>query len=325
MIRTLTALFVLFASPVVAQCSGHNLINAMSASERHALRQQADSHPHARGLLFRATRGDEDVVLMGTYHLDDPRMDALAARVAPMMDNASTLLVEAGPKEQAALEKHFMDDPSSLLVSDGPTLPERLTPSERAQFRAAMAARGIPPRLANRYRPWYVAMLLGMPPCSMGKEQTAGLDQRLMDIATERHVPIRALEPWQTALDISADLPEQEQVTSVRMSLPMEKQADDAAITLADSYFNSEPRLIWEFMQQSTPALPGQTTADVHAEFAKTEKTLLIDRNKAWIPVIENACKDGPVVAAFGALHLSGDQGVLALLEREGFTISRLD
>ena len=31
------------------------------------------------------------------------------------------------------------------------------------------------------------------------------------------------------------------------------------------------------------------------------------------------------VLAAFGALHLSGTDGVLALLERRGFTLERLD
>ena len=37
------------------------------------------------------------------------------------------------------------------------------------------------------------------------------------------------------------------------------------------------------------------------------------------------ALDQGPVFAAFGALHLSGKDGVLALLEREGFTLERLD
>jgi hypothetical protein len=34
--------------------------------------------------------------------------------------------------------------------------------------------------------------------------------------------------------------------------------------------------------------------------------------------------QNGPVFAAFGALHLSGDQGVLALLQSAGFTITAL-
>jgi uncharacterized protein len=48
-------------------------------------------------------------------------------------------------------------------------------------------------------------------------------------------------------------------------------------------------------------------------------------RNRAWIPVLVTAATEAPVVAAFGALHLSGQDGVLALLEAEGFTLQRLD
>ena len=47
-------------------------------------------------------------------------------------------------------------------------------------------------------------------------------------------------------------------------------------------------------------------------------------RNRAWIPVLTGAASKGPVFAAFGALHLSGQDGVLNLLQREGFTLEEL-
>ncbi|MFY8146044.1 MAG: TraB/GumN family protein [Rhodobacter sp.] len=34
---------------------------------------------------------------------------------------------------------------------------------------------------------------------------------------------------------------------------------------------------------------------------------------------------DGPALAAFGALHLSGPDGVLALLQQAGFAVERLE
>ena len=50
----------------------------------------------------------------------------------------------------------------------------------------------------------------------------------------------------------------------------------------------------------------------------------MITRNQAWIKVIEDVAAKGPALVAFGALHLSGDQGVLQLLEQRGFTLRRL-
>jgi uncharacterized protein len=40
--------------------------------------------------------------------------------------------------------------------------------------------------------------------------------------------------------------------------------------------------------------------------------------------VLEGAAADGPAFAAFGALHLSGDEGVLNLLAGQGWTVERL-
>ncbi len=48
---------------------------------------------------------------------------------------------------------------------------------------------------------------------------------------------------------------------------------------------------------------------------------LLDDRNKAWVPEIEEACKSKKCFFAFGAAHLAGRQGVLALLMRKGYSI----
>ena len=83
--------------------------------------------------------------------------------------------------------------------------------------------------------------------------------------------------------------------------------------------------MIWEYSRWLTLQTPGMDPARVEGDFARMEASLMTERNRAWIPVIEAAAANGPVLAAFGALHLSGEDGVLALLEREGFTLERLD
>ena len=68
----------------------------------------------------------------------------------------------------------------------------------------------------------------------------------------------------------------------------------------------------------------GYTPEQVDSDFAEMEKALMSDRNQAWIPVIEAAAAKGPVFAGFGALHLSGEKGVLNLLAQDGYTITQL-
>jgi uncharacterized protein len=78
-------------------------------------------------------------------------------------------------------------------------------------------------------------------------------------------------------------------------------------------------------MRYQSLQLPDQPPEVVMAEFARMEDALMIRRNRSWIPVIEDAAAKGPVFAAFGALHLSGQDGVLNLLQGAGFKIERLE
>jgi uncharacterized protein len=107
-------------------------------------------------------------------------------------------------------------------------------------------------------------------------------------------------------------------------TLAVDDRAEDYSATLADSYFAGESRMIWEYMRDESYALPGYTRDQIDAEFARMEEALMITRNRAWIPVLTEAATRGPVFAAFGALHLSGEEGVLNLLQEEGFTLEQL-
>ncbi len=49
---------------------------------------------------------------------------------------------------------------------------------------------------------------------------------------------------------------------------------------------------------------------------------LLKDRNEKWIPRIEEAVNNKSCFIAVGALHLAGDDGIIALLRKNGYTLS---
>jgi hypothetical protein len=54
------------------------------------------------------------------------------------------------------------------------------------------------------------------------------------------------------------------------------------------------------------------------------EYDLLTKRNQNWIPKIIAAAKKGSTFVAVGAMHLPGDDGVLRLLESEGYTVKAI-
>lgn len=323
-LATLVALLTLTA-PLQAQCVGKNLIEALAPAERAALDAATANAPYSVGNYWRATRGDQTVTLIGTYHLDDPRHATTMAALTPMIAAASTVLVEAGPDEEAALHAHLARDPGVMVITSGPTLPEQLPEAEWQALSAAMRARGIPPFMAAKFQPWYIAAVLGIPPCAMAKAASSkGLDGLVMDAATNANVPIKALEPYDTVFGIFGSMSDDDQLSMIKSTLMMEEFSTDYSVTLADTYFSQDTRLIWEFTRLQALAMPGYTPEQIEREFARMEEALMSKRNRAWIPVITAGAESGPILAAFGALHLSGKDGVLALLERAGFKLERL-
>jgi uncharacterized protein YbaP (TraB family) len=146
----------------------------------------------------------------------------------------------------------------------------------------------------------------------------------LIDAADAAGKPVQALEPFDTVFTIFDGMTPEDQLAMVTSALAMEDRSADFAVTLADAYFAEEGRLIWEFMRYESLLLPDYTSERVEAEFATMEAAMMTTRNRSWIPVITKAAANGPVLVAFGALHLSGQAGVLNLLAQEGWQIERL-
>jgi len=321
---TFATLFAL-SGPLAAECVGPNLFEVMPPDRLAAIEAAANAVPYATGNYWRATRGDEVITLIGTYHFDDPRHDATLAVIAPEIAAATTVLVEAGPEEERQLLERVGGDPSTLMITEGPTLVEMLPPEVWADLSQALTRRGIPGFMAAKFQPWYVTVLLAIPPCAMAQMTGGtGLDGLVIATAEAAGVPVRGLEPYDTVLDIFDAMTKAEQLALIETSLALEDQADAHFITLADSYFAGESRKIWELMRFASYDLPGYTRAEIDAGFLRFDELLNASRNRAWIPVLTAAAAEGPVFAAFGALHLSGYEGVLALLEAEGFRLTEL-
>jgi len=308
-----------------AQCAGQNLFDAMTPQNRDALLQAAHSYDYATGNFWRATRGGDTLILAGTYHLDDPRFAQVMQTLMPLLTGVKTLLVEAGPAEEAALRRKMAADPGTMMTPASAGLKKVLPTAEWQQLTAALLARGIPSSLGVRLRPWFVSMMLAIPPCALQMAAAGGgLDKRLISAATTNGIPIRAMEPFDTALSLFDRLNAEDQTAMIRSALKVEPQAADYLQTTADAYFSGESRLIWELNRMISADLPGTTQAQTDTEFAQMEEVMIAARNRSWIPAIEDALKNGPAFAAFGALHLSGPDGVLALLEQRGFTLQPL-
>ncbi|MDP2062598.1 MAG: TraB/GumN family protein [Phaeovulum sp.] len=322
----MAAVCLMAAAGAKAACAGANLFDALSPEIRAELRHRAAQVPHAEGLLWRAERGIERITLVGTFHFDDPRHEASMAALQPVLASARTLLVEAGPEEELLLKQALSERLDLFFVPSGPTLPDRMSAPDWQRLADAMRARGVPGFLAAKFKPWYAAMTLSLSPCALGEVAAGreGLDGRLIAEARARGLPVLAMEPYDAALTLFDLIPDGDQIDLIRAALITAEASDDYTATLADAYFAEETRLIWEFTRHDALTGSGMAAAVVEAQMRLAEDLLIARRNRAWLAPILAAAGRGPVLVASGALHLPGEAGLLALLEAEGFALTRL-
>ncbi len=325
MLSGLVTGLALLSAPALAECNGRNLFADMPADRLADITAAANAVPFPTGNYWRATRGDEVITLIGTYHFEDPRHFPTLEIISPEITAATTVLVEAGPEEEKKLMDLIASDPSMIMITEGPTLIDRLPPDLWKGLSDALSSRGIPGFMAAKMQPWYAIVTLAIPPCAIATMvDPKGLDRLVMDTAKAAGVPVRGLEPFDTVFTLFGAMTEADFQSMLHSTLAIEDQAEDYSVTLADSYFAGESRLIWEFLRAVSYDMPGYTREQVDAEYDRMEDLLMERRNLSWIPVLTKAAAEGPVFAAFGALHLSGQAGVLNLLELEGYTLTEL-
>ena len=92
-----------------------------------------------------------------------------------------------------------------------------------------------------------------------------------------------------------------------------------------DAYFAGDVARVWELSRAALTFIPDADLSHANKVFDDFADGLLDDRNQSWIDDLESAATEGPVVAVFGAAHLSGDYGVLNLMAQNGWQITRLD
>ncbi len=323
---TLFALFLL-GLPAAAKCTGQNYLDQLRADERAALAAATADIPFGRGILWGATNEDQQITVVGTMHIYDERLEPIRARIKDLVQNADLLMVEATIEDQENLQKMLAADPGILFITEGPTLPDLLDEETWNLISEAATARSIPSFMAAKMQPWYLSIMLSIPPCAAQEMFSGflGLDHLIMQDAEAAGVPMQSVESTLTIFEIFKGDPIDEQIDMLRINLLAPDVQQQMFVAMLDRYFDGDVATLWEMSRVVMENTPGMSAEEAAESFATFEKSLLVDRNQAWMPVIREASSQHDnIVIAVGAAHLIGNEGILQFLQDDGWTLSPL-
>ncbi len=142
----------------------------------------------------------------------------------------------------------------------------------------------------------------------MGK--TESYELTFEKIARENDIAIKGLETAAQQMAIFDDLTNAQQTEMVMDGIRNEDKSLEMIQNMQKMYVRQNVDSLYLMIQQE-----GGVLAEEQASF-------LDSRNKNWVPQIKELIADKKTFIAVGAGHLGGPNGVLRLLEKEGYTLT---
>ncbi len=269
----------------------------------------ASASPGATGLLWRVTAPDGAANhLFGTMHSADPRVTQLAAPVAAAFDEATRVVLELDmrPATMAATAQ-------LLMLRNGGTLQDAIPPSLYREVIKLGTDKGLPEASLAVMKPWAVGLMLATPPQKRGEF----LDKKLATMARESGKPIVGLETPDEQLSVFDGLSSADQLQLLTDIIAELDQLPQFYAEIEEAYMARDLDRIL--------ALGRQDLEGDDARLAEILLTGLIDdRNQRMAERLDVLLRNGDSFIAVGALHLPGEQGLIALLRARGYQLARI-
>ena len=273
--------------------------------------QSPAAERYERGLLWRVEgAGAPASHVFGTIHLADPRVTSLPPAVARELDRARSLTLESGL------------DPAAILVlagrmvfTDGRDLPGVAGAELFNRAARLTAGLGIPEPMLRLFKPWAVAMLLSVPP----QDTSSVLDLVLARRAAEQGKPVHELESMDEQISVFEGMSQQDQVALLKQAVDEYEQLPRQIGRVVDAYLARDLAGLWRISRESV----GTGSEECRLNDVLMRR-LLHERNVRMAERAEARLREGGAFIAVGALHLYGSGGVLALLERRGWRVTRV-
>lgn len=243
--------------------------------------------------------------LFGTMHVNDNRIVAIGDANMKYLDKTTAYAMELDP------DKMFSLGIIGKLKMGGDYSLKQMMPEHEYHIldSVAQAQLGLPMKLFDNVAPVVVMGLFESAGLQGGDSSTGEvLDLHFHSYAKKHSKKVIGIE--------TVD----EQLTALN-SLSYQEQADLLVDEIREFEKNKETGtdIVKFYVEQNLDSLGSyDNTASMPPKFYKA---LVTDRNKRMANRIPDFIKKQPTFIAIGALHLPGDEGVIALLRKKGFVV----
>ncbi|HEX5635498.1 MAG TPA: TraB/GumN family protein [Gammaproteobacteria bacterium] len=285
------------------------LISATHLTTWADTRNTASAILHGQGLLWKIEKpGMLSSHIFGTMHVSDPRVTQMPPDVDKAFEDADQFVMEMLPSPRAmeviAQGSYFQD---------GRRLKHLMEAEDYLRLSRVLTNNlQLPETLYSQMRPWAVLMLVSMPAEDMASNKV--LDMLLYHRAEQRGMDLYGLETAQQQLAALESPTLEEQLWLLNKSVARYPQLKSDVRKMLALYLQRDLDGLVALQQQHN-----QSDSEIDDRFMSE---LLDKRNHRMVARLQSLLQQGNLFIAIGALHLPGNNGVLHLLEQQGYKVT---
>ena len=266
----------------------------------------------SRGCLWEVSSEKGTLFLLGTVHLLKPGTHTVSPAAAAAFQQAGTILLELDLDEGESPESQQMFARKATL--QGETLEDKVSQETLDLAKDKTEALGLPFERLRNLKPWSLSLTLSLFKLqTLGFDPKHGVDRYYFEKGKQAGKEIRALETMEYQLDLFDGMSDRLQEEFLLQTLGELDRLGEETEQLVQAWSGGEVEVLAELMRKSFEDYPG------------LYQRLIVERNKNWLleidPILD---RPGTTLLVVGALHLVGPESVVALLEKQGYTVKQL-
>lgn len=264
------------------------------------------------GLVWQLQGPRGSVFIAGSMHLLRRERPALPTAIVKAYDESESLVMEIDTDD---IDDQYTAELMLRLAtfSDGGSLPSIAGDGRWQKLQPMLSRVQVPESFAATLEPWGVAILLtSLEYARLGFDPEIGVEKQLQDFAARDRKSIAGLETPEFQIGLFDALPMDEQLQLLDMTLEDIGEMPDTVDELYAAWRSGDLQALDALLLEG------------YREMPRLYADLVERRNRNWVaPIKALLDKEGDTLVVVGALHLVGERGLIALLEREGLKPQR--
>jgi len=281
-------------------------------------------HVAPEGYMWKVTKGDKTVYMLGSIHVGDVSMYPLRDEIYEAYEQSEIVVTEVDITRQPS-EAEVAEIEKLLTYQDGTTLKDHLSPEVYEAVISLAKEIGIEGedlKEFETYQVWFVNTMLSSLADTSGADAGLGVDLHFLMLAQEEKLPTGELESYMIQYGMLAGFSPEVQEELLLETLTLYEYASQG-IDVSDSSTDYLLKIWAEGDLESMDEIAnGMKVSNL-----EYYEGMLTKRNVGMTDKIEQYLSEGTYNTYFviaGALHFAGEDSVLEMLEQRGYTIERL-